>query len=68
MQQMIDKLEKNYITPQRKRSFLCCAECCDRARDSQALQQWYVLPVGEKMICGTPVIDRYRVLQHGCTA
>ena len=39
MQQLIDKLEKTYITPQRKRSFLCCSECCDRARDSQALQQ-----------------------------
>ena len=47
VQQLIDKLEKTYITPQRKSSFLCCAECCDRARDSQALQQWYVLLMGE---------------------
>lgn len=39
VEEIVNSLEKNFITPQRKRGFLCGANCCDKAPNSQALQQ-----------------------------
>eukprot|EP01025_Chloroclados_australasicus_P028351 TRINITY_DN2811_c0_g1_i1.p2 TRINITY_DN2811_c0_g1~~TRINITY_DN2811_c0_g1_i1.p2 ORF type:complete len:148 (+),score=21.37 TRINITY_DN2811_c0_g1_i1:220-663(+) len=37
VENMTNELDKKYIRPQQKKSFECCAQCCDTAKDQQAL-------------------------------
>ena len=40
VQQMINSLEKNFITPQRKNGYLGAAQCCDKGLSAEQLQRW----------------------------
>eukprot|EP01023_Acetabularia_acetabulum_P038343 TRINITY_DN3671_c0_g1_i1.p1 TRINITY_DN3671_c0_g1~~TRINITY_DN3671_c0_g1_i1.p1 ORF type:complete len:149 (-),score=26.80 TRINITY_DN3671_c0_g1_i1:189-635(-) len=37
VEDMTNEMDKSYIRPEQKRSFECCAHCCDISKDQQAL-------------------------------